>query len=81
MHLATALDTRYPGTRDALAVLPELADASRLLLAFGVSANDLIPTGGSDFHGAPKPTVRLGVTHTGRAVPDGVLAELKACRS
>ena len=42
---------------------------------------DLLGTGGSDFHGAPKPTVKLGVTHTGKAVPDEVLDALKARRS
>jgi len=42
---------------------------------------NLLGTGGSDFHGAPKPHVKLGVTHTGKAVPDRVLDELKARRS
>jgi predicted metal-dependent phosphoesterase TrpH len=41
----------------------------------------LIGSGGSDFHGASKPDVYLGVTHTGGAVPDEVLAALQArCR-
>lgn len=38
---------------------------------------DLIGTGGSDFHGASKPGIELGITHTGVAVPDEVLAALK----
>lgn len=38
----------------------------------------LLGTGGSDFHGKAKPTVFLGVTHTGFAVPDEVLDALKA---
>jgi hypothetical protein len=42
--------------------------------------HNLLGTGGSDFHGAPKPTVKLGVTHTGKAVPDEVLDELKECK-
>lgn len=40
----------------------------------------LIGSGGSDFHGASKPDVFLGVTHTGSAVPDEVLAALQARR-
>jgi predicted metal-dependent phosphoesterase TrpH len=42
---------------------------------------NLIGSGGSDFHGASKPDVFLGVTQTGGAVPDGVLDALKARRS
>lgn len=41
----------------------------------------LVGSGGSDFHGISKPDVFLGVTHTGEAVPDEVLAELKNARS
>lgn len=37
----------------------------------------LLGTGGSDFHGVSKPTVHLGVVHTGGAVPDEVLVGLK----
>jgi 3',5'-nucleoside bisphosphate phosphatase len=40
----------------------------------------LLGTGGSDFHGRSKPDVRLGVTHTGNALSDSVLENLKACR-
>ncbi len=40
----------------------------------------LLGTGGSDFHGASKPTIELGVTHTGEPVPDEVLDGLKARR-
>jgi len=42
---------------------------------------DLLGTGGSDFHGAAKPNVKLGVAHTGKAVPDEVLDQLKARRT
>lgn len=38
----------------------------------------LLGTGGSDFHGLTKPDIEVGVTHTGGAVPDAVLAQLKA---
>lgn len=37
----------------------------------------LVPTGGSDFHGAVKPNVVLGVGPEGRPIPDGVLKDLK----
>jgi hypothetical protein len=37
----------------------------------------LLGTGGSDFHGVSKPTVRLGVVTDGNAVPPEVLADLK----
>lgn len=40
----------------------------------------LLGTGGSDFHGQSKPDISLGVTHTGGAVPDAVLAALKRLR-
>jgi len=40
----------------------------------------LIGSGGSDFHGISKPDVHLAKTHTGDAVPDGVLNELKERR-
>jgi predicted metal-dependent phosphoesterase TrpH len=38
----------------------------------------LVGSGGSDFHGLSKPDVFLGVTHTGKAVPDEVLDKLKS---
>jgi predicted metal-dependent phosphoesterase TrpH len=37
----------------------------------------LLGTGGSDFHGTSKPTIELGVTHTGEALPAEVLDSLK----
>jgi predicted metal-dependent phosphoesterase TrpH len=39
-----------------------------------------VVSGGSDFHGASKPHVKLGVVYQGDAVPDTVLAELRAAR-
>jgi predicted metal-dependent phosphoesterase TrpH len=36
----------------------------------------LVPTGGSDYHGAVKPKARLGVGSLGGPVPDHVLADL-----
>ncbi|QLA17430.1 PHP domain-containing protein [Desulfolutivibrio sulfoxidireducens] len=41
---------------------------------------DLGVTGGSDFHGAAKPEIRLGVGKGGLVVPDAVLAALLARR-
>lgn len=38
---------------------------------------DLVATGGSDFHGAIKPDVRLGIGAGGRPIPDDVLDELR----
>lgn len=40
----------------------------------------LLGTGGSDFHGASKPDIQVGVTHTGSAVPAEILDRLKAKR-
>lgn len=40
----------------------------------------LIPSGGSDYHGAYKPDVALGTGRVGVPVPDSVLAELRAAR-
>jgi predicted metal-dependent phosphoesterase TrpH len=65
------LETYYSAYTDAQAQW-----AARMQKRYG-----LLGTGGSDFHGAPKPAVKLGVTHTGKAVPDEVLDELKARRS
>jgi 3',5'-nucleoside bisphosphate phosphatase len=39
-------------------------------------------TGGSDFHGAPKPDVELGTGYAGNLhVPDGLLERLRAGRA
>jgi hypothetical protein len=42
---------------------------------------DLVPTGGSDFHGAVSPGIRLGVGFGGLNVPDEVLGNLEARRT
>jgi 3',5'-nucleoside bisphosphate phosphatase len=39
---------------------------------------DFAISGGSDFHGRSKPTVKLGVVYQGTGVPDNVLADLRA---
>lgn len=41
---------------------------------------DLVVSGGSDFHGAPKPHISLGTGRGGLRVPDQVLTNLKAYR-
>lgn len=41
----------------------------------------LVPTGGSDFHGAVSPGIRLGVGFGGLNVPDEVLGHLEARRA
>jgi 3',5'-nucleoside bisphosphate phosphatase len=38
--------------------------------------NSLVPTGGSDYHGAVKPNVRLGIGSAGKPLPDRILADL-----
>jgi predicted metal-dependent phosphoesterase TrpH len=40
----------------------------------------LVPTGGSDYHGAYKPDLRVGVGRGDLAVPDDVVAELERRR-
>lgn len=40
----------------------------------------LVPTGGSDYHGAKKPDISLGVGTGSLSVPDGLLDELEAAR-
>jgi predicted metal-dependent phosphoesterase TrpH len=42
---------------------------------------DLVPSGGSDYHGTYKPDVALGVGRVGIGVEDEVLGELEALRS
>ena len=49
-----------------------LATCLQLAADFG-----LVATGGSDFHGATKPAVRLGAGPGGMPIPDHVLADLK----
>jgi hypothetical protein len=44
------------------------------------TTHDLLPGGGSDFHGASKPTIQLGITNTGGPVPDEILHGYKARR-
>lgn len=51
----------------------EAAWAATMCQRFG-----LLESGGSDFHGASKPDIQLGATHTGGPVPDSVLEALKA---
>ena len=40
----------------------------------------LVPTGGSDYHGANKPDIALGTGTGSLSVPDGLLDELEAVR-
>ena len=41
---------------------------------------NLVPTGGSDFHGEVSPGIHLGTGFGGLNVPDEVLAQLEARR-
>ena len=55
------------------------ADLTKEYLAMAKQAN-LVPTGGSDFHGEVSPGIHLGVGFGGLHVPDEVLARLEARR-
>ena len=55
------------------------SDLTREYLAMARQAN-LVPTGGSDFHGEVSPGIRLGTGFGGLNVPDEVLPELEARR-
>ena len=55
------------------------ADLTKEYLAMAQQAN-LVPTGGSDFHGEVSPGIRLGSGFGGLNVPDEVLAQLEARR-
>ena len=55
------------------------ADLTKEYLAMARQAN-LVPTGGSDFHGEVSPGIHLGVGFGGLCVPDEVLAQLEARR-
>lgn len=55
------------------------ADLTKDFLAMARQA-DLVPTGGSDYHGEVSPGIRLGVGFGGLNVPDEILAELEARR-
>ena len=55
------------------------ADLTKEYLVMARQAN-LVPTGGSDFHGEVSPGIRLGVGFGGLKVPDEVLAQLEARR-
>ena len=55
------------------------ADLTKEYLVMAQQAN-LVPTGGSDFHGEVSPGIRLGTGFGGLNVPDEVLAQLEARR-
>ena len=55
------------------------ADLTKEYLAMAKQAN-LVPTGGSDFHGEVSPGIHLGTGFGGLNVPDEVLAQLEARR-
>ena len=55
------------------------ADLTKEYLAMARKAN-LVPTGGSDFHGEVSPGIKLGFGFGGLNVPDEVLAQLEARR-
>jgi 3',5'-nucleoside bisphosphate phosphatase len=55
------------------------ADLTKEYLAMAKKAN-LVPTGGSDFHGEVSPGIRLGVGFGGLNVPDEILVRLEARR-
>lgn len=55
------------------------SDLTREYLSMARQAN-LVPTGGSDFHGEVSPGIRLGTGFGGLSVPDEVLPELEARR-
>ena len=55
------------------------ADLTKEYLAMARQAN-LVPTGGSDFHGEVSPGIHLGVGFGGLCVPDEVLGQLEARR-
>ena len=55
------------------------AELTKEYLAMARQAN-LVPTGGSDFHGEVSPGIRLGVGFGGLNVPDEALAQLEARR-
>ena len=52
------------------------ADTERFLQL--AARHGLLVTGGSDFHGTPKPDVPLGVVYAGRPAPPALLAALRA---
>jgi len=53
-------------------------DEATTRLCLDIAArNGMVATGGSDFHGAVKPNVVLGVGAEGRAIPEHVLDDLK----
>jgi predicted metal-dependent phosphoesterase TrpH len=58
----------------------EYAPAERLDLASVARSHGLIPSGGSDYHGAYRPGVSIGTGRGDLEVPDGLLEELRAAR-
>ena len=63
---------------DGMEILYPLYDAEQTRLAASLAAAfDLRPSGGSDFHGANKPDIRLGTGRGGLAVPLSFLDGLK----
>lgn len=60
---------------------PEYPPAQRADMAAMASRLGLVPTGGSDCHGANKPGIEVGVGRGDLMVPDGVVEALEARRA
>ena len=59
---------------------PEYPPAQRTAMAAMATRHGLVPTGGSDCHGANKPGIEVGVGRGDLAVPDEVVEMLEAAR-
>ncbi len=80
-ELAEKVSERHAWGLDGLEIYystytPEEAAWARAMC----TTHDLLPGGGSDFHGASKPTIHLGITQTVGPVPDEILDGYKARR-
>jgi predicted metal-dependent phosphoesterase TrpH len=62
------------------AIYGRYSEDERTRLTALAKAHDLVATGGSDYHGAYKPDLRLGTGHGDLHVPEAVLTDLAARR-
>jgi predicted metal-dependent phosphoesterase TrpH len=76
----TAAELSDAGFAGMEAYYARYSPQERALLASIAKRHDLVPTGGSDYHGTVKPDLWIGKGQGDLVVPDAVLAELRARR-
>jgi len=74
------LELRRQGVQGFEAYYPDYGPLEEHYFLALAATLDMVPSGGSDYHGGHKPGIRLGVGGGGLAVPDGILERLQELR-